>query len=701
MTLSNRHLPGLLVTLLAATLLGACGADKPGTETATAGAPPNPFLVGLNEPIAYGDVTAEHVTAYGNVVLEQSQAQLETIKAVSDPTLANVVVPFDDLSGELNKAMSNSWMLYWVSPDEATRQAGIENYQKLEAWSLGLYSNKALYEQLQAVAAAGDLPPVEEKLVDDLLLAMRQTGVNLSVEDQARFKALNQEITDLTSQYSTNMNTHGLVLELDAEGAAGIPETLLSRYATDDGTYAIPVIAANHDPVVDNATSEETRKSFTLMYANRAADQNLAILDQLVAKRHELAQVIGFDSYADYALSVKMAETPENVWAFLNDLTEATGDKAVRDLERLKAFRNKYSGISIAEPLNPWNLGYFYNELLKTEYGVDPEEVRKYLPLEPVLTGMMDIYQQLLGLEFRAVDNPSVWHESVDLYEVYEDGQLIGRFYLDLFPRPNKESHFYGVPLTSGNQQPGGYEIPVAMLLGNFTPSSDELPSLVSHSELRTLFHEFGHIAASMAFNGKYAVQNGSLPDFAEAMSQIFENWIWDYDILKTFARHYDTGEVLPEETFGNMLAAKNLISGIGAQSGVRRSMYDMELYNRYDPDDPTPTDQIWRDLAEKFAYSGYIDGTHPQAAWIHINTHPTYYYGYLWSRVYAQDMFTQFEANGLLDTKTGKRYLRLVLANGTQRPILDVVEEFLGREPNNEAYIRSLGLEAVEAPVN
>ena len=693
----NRYVLGLLATII----LAGCGADTPDTSAPAAEAPANPFLVGLNVPVAYGDVTAERVTEYADTVLQRSQEQLAAIKAVTEPTFDSVIVPFDGLSGELSKCMSNSWMLSWVSPDKATREAGLADYQELEAWSLGLYSDKSLYEQLQAVATAGGLPPIEEKLVADLVLQMQQTGVDLSPEDQERFKALNQEITDLTSQYSTNMNTHGLVLNLDAEGAAGIPETLTSRYATDDGTFAIPVIAANRGPVVNNASSEETRKSFTLMYANRAADQNLAILDQLVAKRHELAQLMGFDSYADYTLSVKMAETPENVWDFLNELTEATGDKAVRDLDRLKAFRNKHSGISNAEPLSPWNLGYFHNELLKTEYGVDPEEVRKYLPLQPVLTGMMDIYQQLLGLEFRPVDNPSVWHESVEFYEVYEDGKLIGRFYLDLFPRPNKESHFYGVPLTRGNQRPEGYEMPVAMLLGNFTPGGDELPSLVTHSELRTLFHEFGHIAASMAFNGKYAVQNGSLPDFAEAMSQIFENWIWDYDILKTFAMHYDTGEVLPAETFRNMLAAKNLISGISAQGGVRASMYDMELYNRYDPDNPTPTDQIWRNLVGKFAYSGYIEGTHPQAAWIHINTHPTYYYGYLWSRVYAQDMFTQFEENGLLDTETGKRYLRVVLGNGTQRPILDVVEEFLGRAPNNEAYIRSLGLETVEAPVN
>ena len=688
-----RYLRDFLIALLAATLLAGCGADT--AESPEIEAPLNPFLAALNEPIAYSEATADHLTEYANTILQRSREQLATIKAVTEPTFENVVVPFDDLSGELSKCMSNSWMLYWVSPDEATRQAGLAAYQELEVWVLGLYSDKELYGQLQAIATAGKLAPVEEKLVADLILQMQQTGVDLSPEDLERFKALNQEITELTSQYSTNMNTHGLVMELDAEGADGIPETLTSRYETGDGTYAIPVISANRGPVVNNATSRETRKSFTMMYANRAADKNLEILDQLVAKRHDLAQMMGFESYADYTLTVKMAETPENVWDFLEGLAEATSGKAVQDLDRLKAFRSRHAGTSAADPLDPWDLGFFHNELLKTEYGVDPEEVRKYLPLERVLTGMMEIYEQLLGLEFRPVSDPSVWHESVEMYEVHEDGKLTGRFYLDLFPRPNKESHFYGVPLTPGNQQPDGYEIPVAMLLGNFTPASDELPSLVSHAELNTLFHEFGHIAASMAFSGKYSSQNGSLPDFGEAMSQIFENWIWDYDILETFAVHYETGEVLPEETFENMLAAKNLISGIGAQSSVRLSMYDMELYNRYDPENPTPTDELWRQLADRFVYSSYIEGTHPQAAWIHINTHPTYYYGYLWSRVYAQDMFTQFEENGLLDTETGTRYRRLVLANGTQRPILEVVEEFLGRAPNNEAYIRSLGLEA------
>jgi len=692
MTFETRLSHKLVATLFAVAIVAGC--SKETNEAPVEQGPANPFLAGLNEPVDYGEINAGHVTEYAEVIQQRSVQELDAIKSVAEPTFDNVVMPFDALSGELSKAMSNSWMLYWVSPDEATRQAGIEAYQALETWGLGLYADKDLFGQVLSVSEQGGLPAIEEKLVADLILAMRQTGVDLSPEDQERFKTLNQEITELSSQYSNNMNTHGLVLEVDAEGAQGIPETLTSRYDTGEGTYEIPVISANRGPVVSNAKSEETRKSFVMLYANRAADKNLELLDQLVAKRHEVALLMGFDTYADYALSVKMAGSPETVWNFIDDLVAATAGKALQDLDRLKAFRSTHSGKSIAEPLEPWNFGYLHDELLKSEYGVDPEEVRKYLPLDRVLTGMMDIYQQLLGLEFRPVENPSVWHESVELYEVFEGDALVGRFYLDLFPRPNKESHFYGVPLTSGTQRADGYQVPVAMLLGNFTPASDDLPSLVSHGELDTLFHEFGHIAASVSFNGKYATQNGSLPDFAEAMSQIFENWIWDYDILKTFAMHYETGEVLPEETFRNMLDAKNLVSGLGAQRGMLSSSYDMVLYNKYDPENPTPTDQIWRDLAEKFVYSGIVEGTHPQAAWIHINTHPTYYYGYFWSRVYAQDMFTQFEANGLLDAETGKRYRQLILANGTQRPILEAVEEFVGRPSNNEAYIRSLGLE-------
>jgi thimet oligopeptidase len=356
--------------------------------------------------------------------------------------------------------------------------------------------------------------------------------------------------------------------------------------------------------------------------------------------------------------------------------------------------RNSEFGVQSNDPVKPWDIGYLRNQLLIKEYNVDQELVRSYLSMDNCLAGMIEIYEELLGLEIKKINNPAVWYEDVVLYEVLENNKLKGRFYLDLYPRPNKESWFYGVGINPGRLTNKGFEVPVCMLLGNFTSPTEKQPSLLSFGELNTLFHEFGHIMESMTYNGKFASQSGSKEDFSEAMSQIFENWIWDYDILSSFAVHYETGEPLPKEIFDNMKKAKNITSGLDAQRSLVNCVYDMVLYDNYDPENPVDTDELWKEIDKKMAVPNHLEGTHSQANWIHINTHPTYYYGYLWAEVYAQDMFTVFEENGLRDSKTGIRYRNLVLSNGTQRDILPAVEEFLGRKSNNEAYIRSLGLE-------
>lgn len=683
----QRH--GLTMALVIILLGAGCSPEQ------RVGSSDNPFFAPLNEPVAYGEVTADHVSDYAQTVMEQAAVSAEAIRTAEAPKFDNVVAAYDEVMSEMEKAASNSWMLYWVSPDSLTRVAGLAAFHRLDSLSTVLASDKAIYDQIAAVAQSEALAGVREKLVFDLVRNMKHSGVDLEAADLDRYRALTAEINDLTSQYSTNMNTATPTLVLDEAGVRGLPDNLKSRYATGEGTYKIPVIAVNNRPVLDNAVEEQTRRAYATAYANRAADENLAILDQLVANRHELGRIMGHSSYADYSLELNMAQNPDNVWRFLDDLIDRTKGKAAEDLVRLKEVRRAVAGTPHDVQMNPWDLGYYRNTLLKNEFQVDAEEIREYLPLERALEGMMELYQELLGFEFRRVENASVWHEEVEMFEVYEEGTLAGRFYLDLFPRPNKESWFYGVSLTPGHKSPNGYEVPVWMLLGNFTRPTADLPSLVSHGELGFLFHEFGHIVAGMSYKGEFMLQSESRPDFGEAMSQIFENWTWNYDVLSLFATHYETGGVLPQETFENMLAAKNVTSGLDAQRGLQLAVYDMVLYNRHDPENPMPTDDIWRSIADRFVFWDFIEGTHPQASWIHINTHPVYYYGYLWSRVYAEDMFTQFEDNGLRDTETGKRYRQLILANGTQRAIEEVVEDFLGRPTNNEAYVRSLGLES------
>ncbi|HRH57553.1 MAG TPA: M3 family metallopeptidase [Chitinophagales bacterium] len=658
----------------------------------------NPFITKLNEPVDYGKVTATDVEKYANYVLMEVKAGFSAINNQSSETFDNLFGAVEELNTKIAVAYNNCHMLYWVSPDSLIREKSLLGFQLLDSISTVIYSDKNIYKKMLRFKSSDlykELKGYKKNLADEMMLNFEQTGVNLKDDKLEIFKKLNQEINQLSSQYSENMNSTSDVLTLDENGTKGLPEAFKQNYKVADNKYEIPIINATNESVMSNASNESTRKAYYLKFVNRAADKNLIILDSLVKKRDELAKLMGYPTYAAFNLVPKMAKDPKTVWKFINDLVSLSKGKAKADIKQLLIEKKKDFKDEKKITLNTWDIPYYKNQILKNQYQVNKEELRAFQPMEQCLKGMFDIYQQLLGLEFRKVNNPSVWHEEVELYEVYEGDKLKGRFYLDLFPRPNKETWFYGVPLTMGKATPQGYEVPVSMLLGNFTRPTKTQPSLLSQRELNTLFHEFGHIVNQMAYHGEYSSQANSKADFVESMSQLFENWLWDYDILSSFAKNYKTGEVLPKATFDKMKKAKNLSSGLSLISSLRNCIYDMNLYDKYNPAKPVSTDKLWQKIDKQLGVMKYyVPGTHPQAAWIHINTHPVYMYGYLWSNVFAQDMFTLFEKNGLRDTKTGIRYRELILANGTQRDILQAVEEFLGRPSDNKAYIKSLGLE-------
>lgn len=657
----------------------------------------NPFNTALNEPIDYANVTGKSIEEYVNVSIANAKQGVSDIKNQNKITFKNTFIAFDEILGAIGKVSNNSFTMFWTSTDSITRAKGLEGYEEITPIFTDFFSDKSLFSQFKKFSESDDYKKLtghRKVLVDDVLKSFEESGVNLNEDDLKKYKKLNEEVNELTSQYSINMNTANLVVKTDKNGMLGLSDTFKSKYKIGTDLYEIPVINATNGTVIKNAKSEAVRKEFATKYANRGADKNLVILDSLVSKRYQIGRIMGYKSYAAYNVNSKMAKTPETVWSFINDLIDRSKEKAIVDHEVLKVERNKELNIQSDAPVNPWDINYYDNQILKNKYKVDGELIREYLPMDACLDGMFKIYQQLLGFEFRKVENASVWNDDVTMYQVFEDTTLKGIFYLDLYPRPNKESWFYGVGLTEGRQTKDGYEVPVKMLLGNFTKPTENLPSLLSMRELNTLFHEFGHIMDGMSYEGEFGMQAGSKTDFAEAMSQIFENWIGDYEILSSIAKHYKTGEVFPKELFDNMKKAKNLSSGLSAQRSLRSCLYDLNLYDKYDPNKGLDTDNLWRQLDKQMdVIPRYIEGTHPQGSWIHINTHPVYYYGYLWSEVYAQDMFTVFEKNGLLDSETGIRYRKLILANGTQRDIVTAVEEFLGRPSNNKAYIKSLGL--------
>jgi len=652
----------------------------------------NPFLVSSNVVVDYAKVTSRNVENYAGHTIYEVTKMVAAIKKQKTATFSTIFGAMDDIKNKMGTTSNNCFMLYWVSTDADIRSKGLASYQLLDSLSTVIYSDKGIYDRMisfKRSASYKQLKGNKKILVDDMIESFERSGVNLSDEKLTKLKSLIKQISELSSAYSSNMNSSNEILTLDEKGADGLPESFKLNYKVAEGKYEIPIINATNETVMSNASLEDTRKAYHVKFYSRASDKNIAILDEMVKKRDELAKLMGYPTYAAYALVPKMAGNPKNVWDFLNDLVSRSKEKAKNDVALLD-FEKKTALQSQEVKLQPWDIAFYKNQLIKKKYQINNEELRVYFPMEQCLKGMMDIYQKLLGFEFKKVNNPSVWHEEVEMYEVYESGNLKGRFYLDLFPRPNKETWFYGVNIVSGK----GNEIPVAMMLGNFTKPTKTQPSLLSQKELKTLFHEFGHIMNMVAYHGEFSAQQESKADFTEAMSQLFENWILDYSIVSTFAKNYKTGETLPQATFDKMLQSKKVGSGLAAIQMLERCLYDMNLYDKYNPAAPTPTDDIWKLTNKQLdVMDFYGPNTHYQANWIHVNTHPVYMYGYLWSEVYALDMFTQFEKNGLLDTKTGIRYRELILANGTQRDIVKAVNEFLGRPSDNKAYIKSLGL--------
>ena len=652
----------------------------------------NPFLVDMNVPVDYANVTSKDVSAYAKHTLSEVNEMLATIKNQKKVTFSNVFGAMDVIKNKINTASNNCFMLNWVATDSILRKNGLAGYQLMDSLSTSIYSDKGIYTKMKSFKAATGYKKLKGNkkfLVDDMILGFESSGVNLNADQLAKFKTLIKEIRELSTSYSKNMNSSNEILTLDEIGVKGLPEDFKNNYKVAEGKYAIPIINATSETLLSNATSEETRKAYYSKFLNRAADKNIAILDSMVKKRDELAKLLGYPTYAAYALVPKMASNPTTVWNFLNDLISRSKEKAKNDVGLLE-IEKKVELAKEDVKLQPWDISFYKNQIIKKQFQINNEELRAYFPMQQCLKGMMDIYQKLLGFEFKKVQHPSVWHEEVDMYEVYESGKLKGRFYLDLFPRPNKETWFYGVNIVAGK----GNEIPVSMLLGNFTRPTKTQPSLLSQKELKTLFHEFGHIMNMMSYHGEFSTQADSKSDFTEAMSQIFENWVLDYNIVSSFAKNYKTGEVLPKETFDNMIKSRKVGAGLASIQMLVRCLYDMNLYDKYNAAAPEPTDDIWRTIDKQLGIMDfYPPGTHYQANWIHVNTHPVYMYGYLWSEVYALDMFTEFEKNGLRDTKTGVRYRELILSNGTQGDIVKAVEEFLGRPSDNKAYIKSLGL--------
>jgi thimet oligopeptidase len=682
--------------LLAVGPLAVSASGPPTAPQATV----NPLMPGFNQPIAFGKATKSDVQQATTVAIAKTKTALTTIYNVptAKRTFANTMLPLDALNDNFSSTYGPISILFNASPDSAVRNQAERSIAMLSKYSNEVELDEKLYRAVKDYSKTKEamaLTGPRKKFLTETVGDFERDGFALTPEKRQELQKLNDKIADLSLAFGANIakdKSHLLVNEADLKG---LPEDYIKSRPREGAAYRINVDGPAYSTFMKYAQSEPLRKQLYVLYNNRAAEANLPVLKQLLIERQKKAQLLGYKTYAAYQTSSRMVKNPETVWAFETKLVERVKVKSQQDLDELLTVKRTYLKDPSVQTMAPWETSFYNNLLMQNKYQLDAEKVKEYFEANHVIDGLFQTTQQLFALKFNEVKSPSVWHKDARMFEVQRDGKLIGRFYIDLFPRDNKYSHAACFGVQSGRATAKGYQLPTAVLLCNFNAPTPGKPALMSHSQVVTFFHEFGHVMHNLLTTSELSSQSGTnvKRDFVEAPSQILENWAWNYDALKTFAKHYQTSEVLPKPLYDKMWAARNVGSGLAASNQILYGTLDMTLHDRYDPNGTETTTDVLKKLQNQITPFAYLDGTNMQAAFGHLTGYGAGYYGYMWSKVYAEDMFSVFEKNGIMDSKTGLRYRDYILAKGGTDEEYNLVKNFLGREPNQEAFFRSLGL--------
>ncbi len=658
----------------------------------------NPLFTEFNERIDFNKLTADHVVEATDTIISYLKTEYQTLYNIENRTFDNTMLAFDNLIDDMTKVQNVIYLMSYTHPDSTIRNTALEMNNKLEKYANEISLDEDLYKAVKDYSQTNEaksLTGYKALFVKETVEGFERNGFALSAEKREELRKIKDNITEIGNSFSKNIASYEDYLLATVSEVKGLPEDYKKARKQEDGKYKIDLSYPSYRPFMKYSESDKARKELYIKYNNRAADSNLEVLKDLLVEREKMAKLLGYNTYAEWRLEDRMARKPENVWDFETDLVKSVKTKADGDYDELLEAKEKYTDATNPKVIKPWENSYVENLLLENKYELDAEEVKQYFPLDNSLDGLFKITQTIFGVTYKEIENPSVWHPDVRMFEVFDGEKLVGRFYLDFFPRENKYKHAACFGMIKGKMTDNGYQIPTATLVCNFPAPTDEMPSLMPHQQVETLFHEFGHVLHQMLTTANLSSQSGTnvARDFVEAPSQIFENWAWNYESLQLFAKHWETGEVLPKDLFDKMLAAKNVGSGLATEAQIFYGTLDMTLHDKYDPTSEKSTDDVVEELKNETTHYPYVDGTHFQAAFGHLNGYGASYYGYLWSRVYAEDMFSIFEKNGILDKETGMRYRNIILAKGGSEEPMDLVVEFLGRESNNKAFLKSLGL--------
>jgi len=609
--------------------------------------------------------------------IERRQAQLEgeTGPATIDTTLQR----YDDIAALLGDSSGEFTLYREVMADDARRNAGGNCAVRLSALASKIGLSRPIYDRLKAIDTSHADAPTKYYLKQTLESYVRG-GVSLPADQRAEVQALQEKIAKAGNEFDANIAAGEKSIEVDPLELAGLPADYIAAHPPGkDGKVTITTTYPDYQPVMAYADSDKLRHDLSVAYAQRAWPKNDSVLQQLFHLRQQLAEKLGFRNYAELVLQDKMVNTPEKVETLLTQMSGAAKPAADRDYAKLLAMlKEKEPG---ATEVKPWQVSWLKAMVQKRDYDYDPQEARKYFAYDEVRDGVLKLSEDLFGVEIRKWNTP-VWDPDVEPYEVYQDGKLIGRIYIDSHPRPGKFTHGNTVPFRAGI---AGDSVPMAALVMNL-PKGGFKTGLMEHRDVETFLHEFGHVLHHI-FGGtqRWYGESGIATewDFVEAPSQMLENWVYDYDTLAKFAKDKD-GKVIPRELVEKMNKARYF--GIGMSDMGQLALSNVSLKFHTEPV-PEYMGEATRYYLDKYATIPAPDYDEMQDAFGHLNGYSAMYYTYRWSIVIADDMFTRFQKEGLRNRETAMEYRKDVLSKGGTEPAAELVRSFLGRDISLDAY--------------
>jgi len=602
-------------------------------------------------------------------------------------TIANTLTLYDQLQRQLEGAGNQATLVAAVHPDSRLRATAEAAAQRVSALGTEISLDRRIYDALTTMDTAG-ADAATRYYIERALLGFRLAGVNKDDATRARIRALNEELVTISQGFNRNIREGTRTVTVDSAGElGGLPEDYVTAHRPGaDGKIVLTTEYPDAIPVLTYARSDDLRRRMRIAFDTRAFPGNMAVLDRMIARRAELAHLLGFASWADYATADKMVGSAAKASAFIDRIAEASAAAAQSDYQRL--LERKRQDDPSATAVNRWESGYLRELVRRSSYDFDSQKVRPYFPYEAVKQGVLDISSRLFGLTFRRVSVP-VWHPSVEAYEMFEGGRRVGRFYLDMHPRPGKFSHAAHFPIRAGI---GGQDLPEGALVCNLPGGTVGDPGLMSHDDVVTMFHEFGHLLhTQLGGRGRWLGQSGVKTewDFVEAPSQMLEEWIRDPAVLATFARHYQTGEPIPAALVRQMNRAEAFGRALDVRAQMSLARISLSLYDRLPAQ--VNTDSIVQAVGAAYLPYPPMPETHFQASFGHLDGYSAIYYTYMWSLVIAKDLLSGFDRSDLLAPGPARRYRKAILAPGGSAPAAALVQRFLGRPFSFDAWRRWL----------